>query len=254
MVRRQRSEKRKQEDEVIANRIACVKAEHPYWGYRRVWAWLRRREGLLINDKRIYRIMKERSLLCPHKRSRKIADREPKAKPRATQINQFWGTDMTKIYVDRVGWVYIVIVLDWFSKKVVGHNVHIRSKSSEWLAALDMAVNYRFPGGIKGSEIKLISDNGCQPTSIAYQSYCDATGIEQIYTSYNNPRGNGDTERFMRTMKEELLWLHEWRSLEEIKTILNAWMQDYNANYLHSAHDYRSPDEVESLVAKEVVA
>ena len=205
MVKRKRSEKRQKEDNIIAGKIAELKGNHPFWGYRRIWAWLRRREGLTVNDKRIYRIMKERSLLCPRKMGRKIADREPKEKPRATRINQYWGTDMTKIYIDAIGWVYIVIVLDWFSKKVVGIDINIRSRSGEWLAALDRAVNQRFPNGVKGLGLRLISDNGCQPTSIAYQDYCGHTGIEQIYTSYNNPRGNGDTERFMRTMKEELL-------------------------------------------------
>ncbi len=117
MVKRKRSEKRQKEDNIIAGKIAKLKENHPFWGYRRIWAWLRRREGLIVNDKRIYRIMKERSFLCPRKMSRKTADREPKEKPRATRMNQYWGTDMTKIYIDAIGWVYIVIVLDWFSKK-----------------------------------------------------------------------------------------------------------------------------------------
>jgi putative transposase len=254
VVKRKRSVKRNQADDDLAIRIAIIKENHPFWGYRRIWAWLRRREGIIVNDKRVYRVMKERSLLCPRKPMRKIADREPREKPRATRVNQFWGTDMTKIYVESFGWVYIVIVLDWFSKKVVGLDVDGRSRATEWLAALNQAVNARFPNGVREAGLRLISDNGCQPTSIAYQDYCGHTGIEQIYTSYSNPKGNGDTERFMRTMKEELLWLHEWKSLEEVKTALNTWIQEYNANYLHSAHDYRSPDELEGFIVRSAVA
>jgi len=250
VVKRQRPLKRSKEDEELACKISRIKESHPFWGYRRVWAWLRRREGLCVNEKRIYRIMKEKSLICPRKGLRKIADREPKEKPRADRINQYWGTDMTKIYVEKTGWVYVVVVLYWFSKKIVGIEAGMRSRSGDWLAPLNRAVNERFPNGVKEAGLRLVSDNGCQPTSIAYQDFCAHAGIEQIYTSYNNPRGNGDTERVIRTMKEELLWLHEWKSFEEVKNALESWMREYNANYLHSAHNYRSPEEVEAGVAE----
>lgn len=255
MVKRRRSESRIQSDKDLAKDIGRIKGEHPFWGYRRVNAWLRYREGRTINAKRVHRVMKENGLLCPRKGLRKSADRTPKEKPRAIRINQYWGTDMTKIYIEKFGWVYIVVVLDWFSKKLVGLDVNYRSRSAEWLKALDQAVNSRFPYGVKGQGLKLVSDNGCQPTSIAFQNYCAVTGIEQIYTSFNNPKGNADTERVIRTMKEELLWLREWESPEQVQEALNRWIHQYNADYLHSAHGYRSPDEVEGLiVAKGAVA
>lgn len=247
MLKRKRSIKKIQEDQELANRICRIKEEHPFWGYRRVWAWLRRKEGLKINDKKVYRIMKEKALLCPRKGLRKSALREIRAKPRASRSNEYWGTDMTKIYIEKQGWAYLVVVLDWFSKKIVGMNVAPRSRSTEWLQALNQAVNERFPFGVKGNGLHLVTDNGCQPTSIAFQDYCASTGIEQIYTSYNNPRGNAETERVIRTMKEELLWLREWSSFDEIEKAVESWVKDYNANYLHSAHGYRSPEEVEAM-------
>lgn len=254
MVKRKRPLARVTEDEKLAGQIASIKEKHPFWGYRRVWAWLRRREGVCVNEKRIYRIMKEKGLVCPRKGLRKTASREPREKPRATRINQFWGIDMTKVYVEKWGWVYIVVVLDWFSKKIIGVAVGQRSRSAEWLAALDLAVNQRFPMGVRGAGLKLVSDNGCQPTSIAFQDYCARTEVEQIYTSYNNPRGNGDTERVIRTLKEELVWLYEWVSPEQLKTAIERWVVDYNANYLHSAHGYKSPEEVEGLIIGSAVA
>ena len=129
----------------------------------------------------------------------------------------------------------------------MGINVAPRSRSTEWLEALNQAVNERFPFGVKGSELRLVTDNGCQPTSIAFQDYCALTGIEQIYTSYNNPRGNAETERMIRTIKEELLWLREWSSFDELEKAVENWVKDYNANYLHSAHGYCSPEEVELM-------
>ena len=255
MVKRKRSEKRTKADEELLKDIGRIKEDHPFWGYRRVTAWLRYREKKIINTKRVHRVMKEHGLVCPRKGLKKVADRIPKEKPRATRINQYWGTDMTKIYVEEFGWTYIVVVLDWFSKKLVGLEISQRCRSSEWLTALDRAVNSRFPNGVKEHGLRLVSDNGCQPTSIAFQTYCASTGIEQIYTSFNNPKGNADTERVIRTMKEELLWLHEWESPEQVQSALNRWIHQYNADYLHSTHGYRSPDEVEgSDVVKSAVA
>ncbi|MGH7807689.1 MAG: integrase core domain-containing protein, partial [Thermodesulfobacteriota bacterium] len=68
---------------------------------------------------------------------------------------------------------------------------------------------------------------------------------EQSFTSYNNPKGNADTERMIRTMKEELFWLREWENERELSLELDKWVQNYNRNYLHSAHGYRTPIQVE---------
>lgn len=247
MVKRNRPPVRKLQDDVLATQISELKKTHPFWGYRRIWAWLRYREGQQINQKRVYRVMKEHGLLCPKKLRRTLAQREPKSKPKASRPREFWGTDMTKIRLEDGSWAYIVIVLDWFSKKLVGLDVAGRSRSEDWLRALDEAANMEFQEGIKGSGIKLVSDNGCQPTSNAFHKYCCNTGIEQVFTSYNNPKGNAETERMMRTMKEELLWLKDWRYLEEIEEDLRAWQKDYNKNYPHSSIGYSSPQEMHAI-------
>lgn len=90
-----------------------------------------------------------------------------------------------------------------------------------------------------------MSDNGSQPTSVAFMRACSTLGVHQAFTSYNNPKGNADTERFIRTLKEELLWLREWRSPTELAEAVEAWLEEYNGHYLHSALDYRSPRQVE---------
>ena len=81
--------------------------EQPFWGYRRVWARLRFHFGLVVNEKRIYRIMKENDLIIKQRNTLK-AIRTPKPKPKAEKTNQYWGIDMTKIWVQDYGWVYIV--------------------------------------------------------------------------------------------------------------------------------------------------
>jgi len=93
-----------------------------------------------------------------------------------------------------------------------------------------------FRKGVREADLKLISDNGCQPTSISFMQNCRDLYIEQIFTSYNNPKGNADTERFMRTMKEDCLWLKNWTVPQMLIAELNRWIEvDYNLNYCHSS-------------------
>jgi putative transposase len=234
-------------DTALVKRIKTIKTAHPFWGYRRVRAWLVYREKVLVNEKRVRRIMREYDLMVS--RSIHKAKRTPsRSKPRASKPRQFWGIDATKFIVNSLGWVYLVIVLDWYTKKAVGWNLSVRNRAAEWKQALDMAVNREFPEGVRGKGLKLISDNGSQPTSRSFMKDTSTLEIEQIFTSYNNPKGNADTERMMRTVKEEVLWLNEFFSFEEAKKKIDEWLRiDYNKLYVHSALGYKSPEEFEAL-------
>lgn len=233
-------------DKALLDRIKVIKGKHPFWGYRRVRAWLKHREGFDVGYKRVYRLMREHDLLVKRKECVR-ASRPLQTKPRATRPRQFWGMDMTKFMIPAVGWVYLVIVLDWHSRKVVGFDASLRSRSREWLDALEEALLEEFPQGVRGQGLKLVTDNGCQPTSRSFVSFSAEVEIEQIFTSYNNPKGNAETERFMRTIKEELLWLEEFESLDQAKEAIAAWVGEYNRFYPHSALGYRSPLEYEEM-------
>ena len=75
---------------------------------------------------------------------------------------------------------------------------------------------------------------------------CSNLDIKQIFTSSNNPKGDADTERMMRTMKEELIWPRKWENESELSLALNKWVEYYNRSYLHSAYGYHSPEEKEA--------
>lgn len=231
-------------NECLLEKIKDIKAEHPFWGYRRVWAYLRYIDGFLVNKKRIYRLMRENNLTVkPNTRliAKRISERP---KPRPGRPKQWWGIDMTKVLTN-TGWVYVVIVLDWHTKKIVGHYSGRQARTAEWLEALETGLNREFPGGVRGHGLKLMSDNGSQPTSLSFMKACSNLEVEQVFTSYNNPKGNADTERMMRTMKEELFWPREWESVSELTLELDTWVDYYNRSYLHSAHGYRTPIQAE---------
>jgi transposase InsO family protein len=233
-------------DHALVALMQPIKDAHIFWGYRRVWAWLRYRLGVVVNQKRVRRVMKEHGLMVP--RTIHKAKRTPtKSKPRANRPRQIWGIDMTKFLIDGLGWVYLVIVLDWYTKKIVGWDLALRSKTAEWRRALDMGLNREFPNGVRGQGLKLVSDNGSQPTSVAFMRAAAELDIQQIFTSYNNPKGNADTERMIQTIKQELIWVNEFRSLEEAWDKFNHWVTvDYNRLYLHSKLGLRSPEEFEA--------
>lgn len=233
-------------NKTIVSRIKAIKCDHPFWGYRRIWAHLNFIDGMTINKKRVYRLMKEHRLLVSKNTALKAKRHISRSKPKPSIPNHWWGIDMTKVMIDGVGWCYVVIVIDWYTKKVVGHYAGSQAKAWHWLVALNQAVNQQCPDGARNYDIHLMADNGCQPTSTSFMQACAQMGIKQAFTSYNNPKGNADTERFMRTMKEELVWINEWTSEKQFKDKLDKWISYYNNQYLHSTLNYQSPQKFET--------
>ncbi|MDT3386552.1 MAG: integrase core domain-containing protein [Bacteroidota bacterium] len=115
---------------------------------------------------------------------------------------------------------------------------------------MDKAVNMQFPDGIDRSAPYLlipsiVSDNGCQPTSKAFAEYEKALGLEHVFTSYCNPKGDADTERVIHTIKEDLLWINEFKTQDELKEWLSKWQHDYNHVFPHSSLENCTPVEYE---------
>ena len=230
----------------LLEKIKTIKADHLFWGYRRIRAYLKRKLGISVSYNRVYLLMKKNNLLVDRKRYK--AKRTPqKDKPKPVKSNQWWGTDMTKFYVNSFGWVYLVVVLDWYNKKILGYKLNIRSKADDWIEALNMAVDNNCPLGSREYELHLMSDNGSQPTSEKYENAASLLGIKHITTSYSNPKGNADTERFMRTFKEEVVYPNEFESFLEAKNEVDHFITFYNHEYPHSALGYLSPVDFEKL-------
>lgn len=235
---------------MIVARIQALKSYHPFWGYRRIWAHLTYIDEIKISKNRVHRLMKTHNLLVAKNMKIRALRSSNTAKPKPLQPNSWWGIDMTKVMIDGYGWIYITIVIDWHTKKIVGHHAGEQSKAWHWLVALNMAVNRQFTDGARGHDLHLMSDNGCQPTAISFMKACKDLGVKQAFTSYNNPKGNADTERFMRTLKEEFAWIREWKNPHEFLRALNVWIAHYNGAYLHSTLGYMPPEKFEEKFNK----
>lgn len=238
-------EKRKKLEEEILCEIRDIKKIHPLYGYRRTTALVKKKLKKYVNHKRIYRLMKEEKLLCERKKYKakrhKPGDR---SKPKAKYPNHWWGTDMTKHYIEGYGWLYIVPVLDWYTKEVVGIEISGSCKTEIWKSALENGVLFACHEGSREYSINLMSDNGSQPTSGKYEKTCKRLGINHVTTSYNNPKGNAETESFIKTLKEDCLWINEFDSFEDAKREILSWIDYYNHEYPHSAIGYKSPRDM----------
>lgn len=256
-MRRQRSAATLRRDQTLLALIKPIKTDHPLWGYRRIWAYLKYRQGHTVGINRVYRIMKEHQLIVT-KQQRLRARRGPmRSKPRSHRPNHFWGIDMTKIKIYPWGWLYLCIVLDWCTKEIVGYSLSIQSKTDDWLSAVEMAVDQRFSNGIrehlKDQTLFLISDNGCQPTSQRFMMNCSLLGIKQIFTTWANPKGNSDTERVLRTLKEDLVWTYDWDNPFSFAEELNLWIERYNTDYPHQALNNMTPEQFSMSFNKEPI-
>ncbi len=221
--------------------VAC--GEKPAYGYRRVAWWLRRKEGLRVNRKRVLRVMRERSLLV---RSRRLRARRKKewGRVEATQPNQIWQSDMTKIWAgSAVGWAYLVSVIDCCTREIVGWNLSHRCRTEEALDAVEQAVLARLPAGSREASVTLTTDNGTQFTSARFLETLARLGITHRRTAYHHPEGNSYIERFHRSLKEEEVWTAEYRSLDEARASIGRWIEEYNHDRPHRGLRDHTPRE-----------
>jgi putative transposase len=232
-------------ENALLETIRDLAGKHPFWGYRRITAFLQHKCSLGVNRKRVRRLIRLDGLSVPVKRY-KAKRAETRSKPQTTRRNEWWGTDMTKFYVQGLGWLYLVVVIDWYTKRALGYSLGLRPKTDLWLEALHQAVDVACPAGSRSEHVHLMSDNGSRPTSTRYETILETLSLEHVTTSYNIPKGNADTERFMRTFKEEVVWPNEFESLGEATRAADDFFRFYNQDYPHSALMGMSPIDFEA--------
>ena len=219
---------------------------HRTFGYRRIWALLRR-EGVRINRKTVYRIMKAEGLTRPRiwrrpKRPKRVARMRPECPNRA------WQIDMTSFQLSDLRGVFLVTVIDCCTREIVGWTLDRRCRAREWTAAVRMAIESRGLDRAACRKLVLRSDNGSQPCSRAFVEYLGRVGVRGEYTGYDAPDDNAVVERVIRTIKEEEVWPNVYDTLAEARAAVAAYVHYYNEDRIHSALDYRTPTEFAAAI------
>jgi putative transposase len=227
--------------DALVQRSGALTAEHPCWGDRRLWASRRVVEPLPVHQQRRWRLRREPHLLVPPNLRLHAPRTPPRSQPKPPRPNAWGGIEMTPVVVEGVGWVARVIVREGSTKTMVGDHAGRRCPAPHGLLALDMAVKRQFPAGGQGHGVSLMSDHGCQPTSMAFMPACGTLGIQQALTSDHHPKGNADTERMRRTLKAAGLWRHEWTCPVAFASVLETWIAADNEPDVPSTLGDKSP-------------
>ena len=239
------------DDPALVAWIVEIKAIHPSWGIRRVRAFIRKHTGLILGRKRTARIMREQGLLCS--RLAKRVHRTVKHRLTATRMNQLWATDMTSFMLSSGTKLFLVLVLDIFTRRIIGWHLSRRCRAREWLDALEQAVQNEFPDGVRDAGLTLRMDNGCQPTSRAYLKTLDSLRIAGEWVGFNCPEQNAHVESVIGTLKQDWLWLEECDTDDEALALCQRAVAEYNYDHPHSSLAMLSPMEFTSLLKQGLI-
>jgi len=242
----------------LRDAIQRVALEFPSYGRPRITAELRRR-GWKVGHNRVYRILRQDNLLCLRRRKFVVQTTNSNhGRPvypnlakemKLEAINQLWVADITYIRLEEE-FVYLAVILDAYSRRVVGWALERTLEDELTLAALRMALRQRSPA----AGLVPHSDRGVQYASADYTGVLKDRQIQISMSRKGNPYDNAACESFMKTLKYEEVYRQEYRDLAEARRSIERFLEKtYNEKRLHSALDYRPPAEFErSLQASAV--
>ncbi|HGY5201129.1 TPA: IS3 family transposase, partial [Raoultella ornithinolytica] len=240
--------KRKPDDTEALARIHTVIDDLPTYGYRRVWALLRRQsetdDMAVINAKRVYRIMRQNALLLERKSTIPLSKRAHTGKVAVGESNRRWCSDGFEFSCDNGEKLRVTFALDCCDREALHWAASTGGYDSETVQDVMLgAVERRFGNSLPASPVEWLTDNGSAYRSHQTRQFARMVGLEPKHTAVRSPESNGMAESFVKTMKRDYISIMpKPDGLTAVKNLAEAF-EHYNEWHPHSALGYRSPRE-----------
>jgi len=232
-------------DEALTTAIQGVLAASPFHGegHRKVWARLRY-AGTRTSLRRVLRLMRQNNLLAPTRAGSPRGPRNHDGTIIPDTLDTMWGTDLTTTITGQ-GQAAVFVALDHCSAECVGIHAHTQATRFQALEPIRQGVRQHFGGFAQAIAhgLAVRHDHGSQYMSRQFQNEIAFLGIESSPAFVRAPEGNGCAERFIRTLKENLLWVRTFETIEELRQALLAFRETYNTTWLIERHGFLSPAE-----------
>ena len=229
------------EDTILMNAIDEIYTRLPFYGSRRISKELRRAKGIVVNRKRVQRLMRKMGLEAIYPRPNvSRANKAHKKYPyllrgvEITRPNQVWASDITYIRIER-GFMYLAVVMDWYSRSVLSWRLSNTLDSSFCVEALEEAL------GRYGRPEIFNTDQGSQYTSESFTKVLLDEGIKISMDGKGRALDNVFVERLWRSVKYEEVYLRSYSMVQEVRSGLKEYFRFYNQERMHQSLDYRVP-------------
>jgi putative transposase len=233
-------------DEDLVEVIRQLLRDSPFHGegYRKLWARLRF-AGIRTSRRRVLRLMGEHGLLAHQRTGAPRGSKAHDGTITTARVDLMWGSDLTSVMTGE-GQAAVLVAVDHCSAECVGIHASRRADRFEALEPIRQAVRERLGVFAKGAAagLQLRHDHGSQYVSHHFQAEIRFLGIESSPAFVREPEGNGCAERFIRVLKENLLWVRRFDRIEELRLALQTFKELYNRSWIIERHSYKTPAQV----------
>ena len=236
----------KEEEERLVQRLLALVGQHPRYGYRRIWALLRR-EGWRVNRKRIYRLWRKQGLKVPRKQRKKRrlgSSANSCVRRPAEHKDHVWSWDFLHVRSTEGGPLKWFTLVDEYTRECLALEVRRGMTAKEVGEVLAAVVR------VRGAPAHIRSDNGPEFIAQVIRAWMAGAGVETLYIEPGAPWENGYAESFNSKVRDELLNAEEFGSVLEAKVLAKEWRRDYNQVRPHSSLGYRTPAAYGAMVPR----
>ncbi len=239
---------RQRDDAALLGRIMEAMAELPSYGYRRVWALLRRQseatEQPVVNAKRVYRVMREHGLLLERKPAAPLAQQAHKGRVAVKESNRRWCSDGFEFRCDNGEKLRVTFAMDCCDREALDWAASTGGYDSDTVQDVMLrSVEHRFGDSLPASPVEWLTDNGSAYRAHETRAFAREIGLEPRTTAVRSPQSNGIAESFVKTMKRDYIEMMPKPDSRTAVGNLAIAFEHYNEHHPHSALGYRSPRE-----------